>query len=499
MALYNYITSTGVIIPDTSTLLNDVQTEFTDTFGDDLNLDPETPQGILITGETLARAAVVDNNALLANQINPNLSVGVFLDAICALTGLARTPATFSTVTANLAGVPGTVIDTNSIAALVTGEQFSPVSSIILDSDGNGSGTFQALLPGPITAPAGTLTTIVSGVIGWETVTNPSSGTLGTNIQSDQQLQRLRALTLALQGVSLNEAIISGLYASINASWGGVTSLQYRENYTSETLTIDGVTLVANSIYVVITNSNAILGYTLIQGNLTGTAGTIIPAGSVVADTSSQQYASLSAITLDSNGNGTGIFQSVSPGVFSTAIGDLTTIVSTLTGWEAVDNTTPSTVYSVDFLNQVAKILLSKKSLGANWNGGPGSPPYGAYTVQVTDSTSGQLYTVTFGTPTSVPIVARATITLSPTFVGDPVSTVQNAILDYVNSDDGWGVGVDISAFNLASAVNQIPGILINNMQISLADDIDYSNNTIDLELWQQGKITAGGIQVLLT
>ena len=108
--LYNYILSTGVIIPDTSILLGDVTGEYQQTFGMDLVTTPDTPQGLLIISETAARSAVAENNAALANQINPNYSGGVFLDALLDLTGSERIASTPSTVTATLTGVSGTVI-----------------------------------------------------------------------------------------------------------------------------------------------------------------------------------------------------------------------------------------------------------------------------------------------------------------------------------------------------------------------------------------------------
>src|ERR1700748_2899361 len=116
MALYNFIIESGVIVPDTSELLSEVQQEYKDVFGEDLNVNPETPQGILINAEALSRGSVADNNAALANQINPNIAGGVFLDAICALTGLIRTPDTASTVLAQVTGVAGTTIATTAIA-----------------------------------------------------------------------------------------------------------------------------------------------------------------------------------------------------------------------------------------------------------------------------------------------------------------------------------------------------------------------------------------------
>lgn len=87
MAEYNYITSSGVIIPDTAEQRTAVENEFKAVFGQDLDISPETPQGVLITMETENRDAIVRNNAELANQINPDLAGGVFLDAIWALMG----------------------------------------------------------------------------------------------------------------------------------------------------------------------------------------------------------------------------------------------------------------------------------------------------------------------------------------------------------------------------------------------------------------------------
>ncbi|MHC5543543.1 baseplate J/gp47 family protein, partial [Singulisphaera rosea] len=98
-APYQYLDATGVIVPDTSSLLADVQSEYQAVFGADLIVTPDTPQGVLITAETLARTEVVNNNAALANQINPNIAGGVFLDAILALTGMQRTPASPTVVT----------------------------------------------------------------------------------------------------------------------------------------------------------------------------------------------------------------------------------------------------------------------------------------------------------------------------------------------------------------------------------------------------------------
>lgn len=246
MADYEYINNSGVIVPDTSDILTDVQNEYRNAFGQDLVVTPDTPQGVLITAEALSRDAVARNNATLANQINPNLAGGIFLDAIMALTGSTRDPAERSRIIATLSGVPGTIVPAGVVASTAGDEdQFELVNTVIIQPSGSVAGEFQSVEFGPIPASSGTLTQIVSGVLGWETVTNTDAAVLGRAEQSDQAARLYRRNTLALQGQSVAEAITSELYAT-----EGVRSLSFRENVANTTQVIDGITLVAHSIYV---------------------------------------------------------------------------------------------------------------------------------------------------------------------------------------------------------------------------------------------------------
>lgn len=249
MADYEFIAKTGVIVPDTSDLLADVQDEYREAFGADLVVSPDTPQGVLITAEVLARDAVARNNAALANQINPNLAGGVFLDAIWALTGGGRVRATFTLVEGvTLAGAAGAIIPAGSLASVgVGGPVFELTGAVILDAGGDGVGTFQATESGPVGAPVGALDTIVSGVLGWETVTNPVAGSPGLAEESDIAARRRRRGTLALQSVALAESIISGLNTV-----EGVRSVLFRENVTDAILTIEGYDMEPHSVLAVV-------------------------------------------------------------------------------------------------------------------------------------------------------------------------------------------------------------------------------------------------------
>jgi hypothetical protein len=247
MSDYAFVQSTGTIVPDTSTLLTEVSDEYKSAFGSDLVTTPDTPQGVLIAAETAARDGMVRNNAELANQINPNLGGGIFLDAICALSGLERIAATRSTVTGSLTGVAATLIPEGTRAQTGAGDVFETTGDVTLDGSGLGSVVFQSVETGPIPASIGELDQIVDGVIGWETVTNAAAATLGAAEESDAALRSRRRATLALQGIALPEAITSALMDT-----DGVKSLSFRENIASTTKTIDTIIMAPNSIFVCI-------------------------------------------------------------------------------------------------------------------------------------------------------------------------------------------------------------------------------------------------------
>lgn len=290
--VYTYVAAQGLITVDSALILNQVGNEYKSVFGQDLvvpdSLNIEggsTPQGLLIVTEALARIAVADNNAAVANQINPNLAGGVFLDAILALTGIQRNQATYSQAVCTLTGVEGTSIPAGSQAQVESsGAIFQLVNTVVIPSGGSISNVlFTAVLPGQIAADAHDLNIPLSAILGWETIDNPQDAILGQNTQTDVQARQTRVNTLAAQGSSTAQAIISGLIIA------GASSVYFLENTaaTTETLPegdVDGVEMVAHSIYACVNGSSNGTQSTAII-TLGGTPQTIIPAGSEVSAT----------------------------------------------------------------------------------------------------------------------------------------------------------------------------------------------------------------------
>lgn len=243
-----YFYSQGLITPDTSATLAEVQSEYLTAFGSDLVLDPSTPQGVLISAETLARNNFINNNAAIANQINPNYAGGVLFDAIWALTGGQRTLTTPTVVSGvTVTGVSGTTIPVGSQAATAAGDLFQTTQTVIIPSGGTTTVNFQSVQSGAIPCAANALTTVVSAVLGWETVNNSVAGVVGTVTESDQAARGARNNTLAFQSKSLPGAAISALY-----NVPGVTSVFFQENVAATTATINGITMGSHSVYACI-------------------------------------------------------------------------------------------------------------------------------------------------------------------------------------------------------------------------------------------------------
>lgn len=286
MANYNYVTTSGVIVPDTADTKLEVLAEYQSVFGADVAFDDSTPQGVLVNLEVEARDGVVRNNAEVANQINPAIAGGVWLDAIWSLLGGQRRAATRSMLFGvSFSGVPNTLIPQGSLAEVSSsGIRFRTILPLIIGPSGSVIGDMEAVETGPIQVAINGLDSVASSVLGWETVSNPSPAIPGLDVQSDASARRARKNTLAIQGMSVSEAVTSDLYAI-----EGVRSLSFRENISNTTQVIDGITLVPHSIWVCVDGGSTVeIGEALHRVKTVGAAwnGSV---SSLVVDTYSGQ------------------------------------------------------------------------------------------------------------------------------------------------------------------------------------------------------------------
>ena len=88
--LYDYSSSKGIIIPQTSDVYSKIVDGFKTIFGGNVATDPTTPIGRLIEALTLLFINVLGVNAQNANFLNPEQAIGNALDNLGAIFGIDR-------------------------------------------------------------------------------------------------------------------------------------------------------------------------------------------------------------------------------------------------------------------------------------------------------------------------------------------------------------------------------------------------------------------------
>lgn len=240
--LYDYISSTGIIIPDTSTVQSDVINTFKSILGNDIDTTPESNIGRLIEAETMRIKNIIAINAQNANQINPSIATGIYLDAIGALFGVARVPATKTIVNVKLTGSANTVIPQGSSVFNSDNVQFLTTEETTLNSGGIGYVDVEATITGNTST---NITTVQSVIAGWETVETESIVHLG-GIAEDDNSFRERIINANSRGAGSIEAIYGAVYNCDS----GVSSVVVLENGHGVPVVKHGVFLPPHSIYV---------------------------------------------------------------------------------------------------------------------------------------------------------------------------------------------------------------------------------------------------------
>lgn len=409
---YQYNQTTGIVVPDTSKVKAEVEQEFKDALGQDLDVSESTPQGRLIEAETVARKRTIENMALLANMFNPQQSYGMFLDSIASLFGIERIGATRTRVFCTLSGTEGTVVPANAMAQDTNGNMYYLENEVTIGSEGTATGEFLALDKGAVVCEAGTLTEIVTAILGWNSITNASAGETGVDGESDNEL-RQKLPTAQYQGKSLNESIKSAILEVEN-----VKSCYVTDNPTSTTKT-------------------------LINGR-DSSRNIVMPAHSLY-------------VCVDGGDN-----EAIAKAINNTR--------SLGCAYASQNNETP-VAYSVDYVigsetepEQVENVYFDNLTEGG-------------YTVAV-----------------------AVNITIKTGSTNDLTAAVKQAIQDYadnkIDSVDGLKLGVNVSSFEIACAVNaQIPELYVESVKVGLVGG-SITSDSIIIGVNEKATISAAYITV---
>jgi uncharacterized phage protein gp47/JayE len=250
----------------------DLQAAVQLAFGASMDVGDQSAFGQVIGIIAAEIATLWEGLEAVNSSQDPGKATGAGLDALSALTGTFRPPASYSTVVLTLFGTPTTVVPTGSQASASTDAVFQTTASATIvaapnwaastgyiignrvfhDTDkiyecivagtsassGGPTGTgsditdgsvhwknigasllsngvvdvdSRATVTGAVVAAAGDITTIITSVSGWDSVVNLADATPGRDLAQDAELRNLRELELAGAGVSPLDAILAEL------------------------------------------------------------------------------------------------------------------------------------------------------------------------------------------------------------------------------------------------------------------------------------------------
>lgn len=257
------VTSSGFVAKTIEDLTADLEAAFRRVIGKAANVDPRSRVGQLIGIFAQSLSEVWELAEGVVGALDPDAAGGAQLDALCALTGTVRKPATYGTVDLLCMGTPATAIavgkrvgvnGTSTVFETTAGGSMAAASAwaattvysagAYITADGaiwradnagtssstppSGAGPFvdgtvtwermgdgtgyvvlaaQATATGPLQGYAGTCTVIQTPVAGWSSANNPVDAVPGTNLETDAELRVRRRQEIAAIGSSPIDAI----------------------------------------------------------------------------------------------------------------------------------------------------------------------------------------------------------------------------------------------------------------------------------------------------
>ena len=264
MLIYNQ----GYQITPSATAIAEAQAILVGAYGSSVNLEPESPNGELVQNIAIAITYRENDQAATISSFNPNVAAGLQLDAICANLNIERVVAINSSATCIFTGLNGVVIPAGTQVSSTVGDIFLVEAEIVIGAGGTVTGSVIAQQQGEIAVAENSITVIVQGINGWDTVNNPSTGNLGTPTQSDAELRDTRIAQLAFASTGSIPSLIAG------ATGLNPISSDVVQNLGSAPLVIDGVTVAPKSVMVILDGGGSSLDIaTMIFERLSGGCG----------------------------------------------------------------------------------------------------------------------------------------------------------------------------------------------------------------------------------
>lgn len=246
----------GLQVKTAAEITADLQNSFRQIYGENINLDQNSPDGQLIGILTQAAVDIRELAARVNAGFDPDQAQGVVLDQRVTINGIARQGGTYtvqpiSVTVDRTVALQGLDADYNNpLGTGFTVQDSSGNQFILIDTVGLNAGTtslnFRAKTVGDVNVPINTIINPVTIVLGVTAINNPSAATsVGQNEETDAQLRVRRQRSVALS----SNGYLNGLLGTV-LNLEGVTKAALYENVGNETdangIPAHGIWLVAD-------------------------------------------------------------------------------------------------------------------------------------------------------------------------------------------------------------------------------------------------------------
>jgi len=236
-------TPEGIQVQTFQEIYDELAAGYRAIYGEDINLDPDSPDGQRVAIETQLVLDAQSFGALEYNQRDPDFALGQSLNSIIKLAGISRRPATRSQVDVVVTTDRPLTLPPDYAVEDDLGQAWTTLNAIDIPP-GETTVTLFAENFGAVEAGPATVVNPVTVVIGVLSVTNPTAATVGIDEEADQDLRVRRNRSLETPQSSSTGRMFTAL-----ASLPNVTDVAVYENDT-DTTDSDGIP--AHSLWVVV-------------------------------------------------------------------------------------------------------------------------------------------------------------------------------------------------------------------------------------------------------
>lgn len=249
----NNLDTNGLEIKSFNEIKSDLTTGLRNIYGNDINVDSNTPDGQLIN---ILAQAIIDMLELVQqvyNSFDPDLAIGKTLDERVALNNIKRKGGTYSytniavttTAACTLKGL--NQVDAESAFAVsdTQGNQWILTSTKTPAAAGTYTYSFRAKEIGAVESLPNTINTIVNAVVGVSAVNNPAAQTVkGEDTETDAELKARRKESIGIASQGYRE--------SLKATLLNTADVSYAQVYENQTNTTDADSIPPHSIWVIV-------------------------------------------------------------------------------------------------------------------------------------------------------------------------------------------------------------------------------------------------------